>query len=98
MKMTKENAVTHDKQKHQFEMMLGAEKMAFIKYEEAGEGVLALTHTEVPEEFEGQGIGSTLVKGMFEIVRAEELKIVPECRFVAAYIRRHPVYQSLVSA
>ncbi len=96
--MTKENAVTNNKQTQQFQMALGAEKMAFIQYEETGEGVLALTHTEVPPEFEGQGIGSQLVKGMFEIVRAEELKIVPQCRFVAAYIRRHPEYQSLVAA
>ena len=66
-------------------------------YEEAGEGVLALTHTEVPEEYEGKGIGGALVKGALEIVRGEGLKIMPVCQFVSVYLRRHPEYQELVA-
>lgn len=96
-KMEKANAVGDNKQEHRFEMTLGEGKSAFIDYTAAGAGVLALTHTEVPEEFEGKGIGSALVKGAFEIIRAEGMKIVPECRFVAAYLRRHTEYQSLVA-
>ena len=94
--MSKENAVRDNKQKHRFEMTLDEGKTAFIDCTEAGEGMLAHTHTEVPEEFEGKGIGSRLVKGTFEIVQEENLKIVPTCRFVAVYLKRHPEYQSLV--
>ena len=93
----KDRAVTNNKQEQRFEMSLDDSAMAFIRYEEAGEGVLELAHTEVPDEYEGQGIGSTLVRGAFEILQAENLKIVPTCAFVAAYIRRHPEYQSLVA-
>jgi predicted GNAT family acetyltransferase len=32
-----------------------------------------------------------------EIVRDENLKIVPTCRFVSVYLRRHPEYQDLVA-
>lgn len=96
--MERENAVTNNKQKHRFEMATGEGETAFIQYTETGEGVLALTHTEVPEEFEGQGIGGALVKGTFEIVEAEGLKIVPLCSFVAAYLQRHPESQSLVAS
>ena len=92
-----ENAVTDNKQEQRFEMMLGEGKTAFIDYTKASEGVLVLTHTEVPEEFEGKGIGGNLVKGSLEIIRAEGLKIVPECRFVAVYLQRHREYQSLVA-
>ncbi len=95
--MEKENAVRDNKQKRRFEMMLGEGKTAFIQYAERGEGVLALTHTEVPEEFEGKGIGGRLVKGTLEIVQNENLKIVPVCRFVAVYLQRHPEYQSLTA-
>lgn len=95
--MEKDKAVTNNKRERRFEMPLEGGASAFIQYEEAGEGVLALAHTEVPEEYEGQGIGSALVKGAFEILRAEGLKIVPTCPFVAAYVRRHPEYQSLVA-
>ncbi|MBA3441298.1 MAG: N-acetyltransferase, partial [Pyrinomonadaceae bacterium] len=70
----------------------------FIQYAESGEGILALTHTEVPPEFEGRGVGSRLVKGTFEIVQAEGLKILPMCSFVATYLRRHPEYQQLVAS
>jgi len=95
--MTNENRVRHNKQTQQFEMELEEGKTAFIQYEEESGGILALAHTEVPEEYEGQGIGSALLKGAFQILQAENLKIVPTCPFVAAYVRRHPEYQSLVA-
>ncbi len=97
MKMEKERAVRNNKQEHRFEMMLGEGEMALIQYRQAGEGVLTLTHAEVPEEFEGRGVGNALVKGTFELVRAEGLKIIPACPFVAAYLRRHPEYRSLAA-
>lgn len=56
-----------------------------------------MTHTEVPAEFEGKGVGGALVKGALEIVRGENLKIVPTCRFVTVYLQRHPEYQELVA-
>ncbi|MGB8506995.1 MAG: GNAT family N-acetyltransferase [Pyrinomonadaceae bacterium] len=96
--MEKENPVRDNKREQRFEMTLDDGKTAFIRYEAVGAGVLALTHTEVPEEFEGKGIGGALVKKTFEIIREENLKIVPSCRFVAVYLKRHPEYQSLVAS
>jgi uncharacterized protein len=94
--MEKEKAVRDNKQESRFELTLDEDKVAFIDYTQAGEGVVALTHTEVPEEFEGKGIGNHLVKGAFEILQQENLKIVPTCSFIAAYLKRHPEYKSLV--
>lgn len=95
--MGEENKVRDNTEKRRFELPLGEGRTAFIQYAETGEGVLALTHTEVPVEFEGQGVGSALVKGAFEIVREGGAKIDPMCPFIAAYLRRHPEYQSLVA-
>jgi predicted GNAT family acetyltransferase len=95
--MDTENEVLDNKNERRFEMSLGEGKMAFIQYEETGKGVRALTHTEVPEEFEGQGIGSALVRKTFEIIQKENLKIVPACKFVAVYLKRHPEYQTLLA-
>ena len=92
-----ENEVTDNKQEDRFELALEGGQAAYVEYEEAGEGVLALTHTEVPAEFEGKGVGRALVKGALEIVRREGLKIVPVCQFVSVYLRRHPEYQELVA-
>ena len=91
------NGVRDNRQEGRFELDLEGGRMAYVEYEEAGEGVLALTHTEVPAEFEGKGVGGELVKGALEIVRGENLKIVPVCRFVSVYLRRHPEYQELVT-
>jgi predicted GNAT family acetyltransferase len=54
------------------------------------------THTEVPAEWEGQGVGSRLVKGALDDCRARGLSVTPICTFVAGYIERHPEYQDLL--
>ena len=59
-------------------------------------GVITFTHTEVPEELEGRGIGSRLVRAALDHARAEGLKVVPLCPFTAAWIKRHPDYADLV--
>lgn len=55
-----------------------------------------LTHTEVPEELAGQGIGSLLIKAVLEEVERQELTLVPLCPFVAGYIKEHPEWKKLV--
>src|SRR5215831_12008583 len=52
-------------------------------------GVITFTHTEVPPELEGHGVGSRLVRGALESARAQGLKVVPQCPFVAAYMAKH---------
>ncbi len=69
--------------------------VAFVEYERAGGGRIALLHTEVPEALSGQGVGSKLVRGTLDAVWAEGLKVVPRCGFVAAYVERHPEYRDL---
>ena len=79
-----------------FEMASGG-AVASVEYERAGEGPIALLHTEVPEALSGQGVGSKLVRGALDAVRAEGLKVAPRCGFVAAYVERHPEYRDLLA-
>ena len=76
--------------------MGGGDSTAFVEYRRAGERI-ALLHTEVPEALSGKGVGSKLVSGTLDAVRAEGLKVVPRCEFVAAYIGRHPEYRDLLA-
>lgn len=85
--------VVHNKEKERFEIDLEG-KIALIDYSEQN-GVVAMTHTEVPAEFEGKGVGGKLVKGALEIVKNENKRVRPLCAFVAAYIKRHPEYEAL---
>jgi predicted GNAT family acetyltransferase len=71
-------------------------KTAFIEYILA-QGKIYLTHTEVPKSLEGQGIGSKLVKLVLEDIQKSELKLMPLCPFVAAYIKRHPEWTKLLA-
>ena len=56
---------------------------------------IVFTHTEVPEQFEGRGIGNRLAVAALDFAREEGLRVVPRCRFIAAFIERHRAYQGL---
>jgi predicted GNAT family acetyltransferase len=51
----------------------------------------------VPAALEGQSVGSRLIKGALDNVRAQGAHTVAECSFVEAYLERHPDQQDLVA-
>lgn len=57
---------------------------------EVADGEVVFTHTVVEDEFEGRGIGSTLVAAALAEVRESGRTVVARCPFVAAHLRRHP--------
>ena len=65
-------------------------------YYKSSDGVITFVHTEVPKELGGRGIGSQLVKGALDDVRAKNLKVVAQCPFVAGYIGKHADYSNLL--
>ncbi len=67
-----------------------------VVYYRVEDGRLVLTHTEVPQELSGRGIGSRLVAGVFDLVRASHRKVVIRCPFVAAWYARHLDYGDVV--
>jgi predicted GNAT family acetyltransferase len=77
-----------------FELPLPGDELARIDYRRTGD-VLWLDHAEVPPAFEGRGVGSQLVRGALELVRARGERVVPVCGFVAAWMRRHPEFDPL---
>ena len=88
------HAVTHEPDASRF--ALSAEGLtAELVYRLSGNQIV-FTHTSVPQELEGRGIGSALVKTGLEYARQEGMEVVPLCPFVRSYIERKPEYQSLV--
>jgi len=77
-----------------FELDAGG-RVAFVVYR-MEPGAMILVHAEVPPEASGRGIGSRLVRGALEQVRALELKVVPQCPFVSAYMGKHPEFNDLL--
>lgn len=87
--------VTDNVAAHRYELAV-KDAIAFAAYRREGD-VVAFTHTIVPHELEGRGIGSRLIAGALADVRAKGLKVLPLCEFVAAYIARHPEQADLVA-
>lgn len=73
--------------RHRFEMSVEGQ-IAFVSYRRTP-GVVTLTHAEVPSALEGRGVGGELVAATLDALRAEGVKVIPRCSFVAAYMRRH---------
>lgn len=69
--------------------------VASLQYTVAGH-VLALLHTEIPEELRGSGIASTLVQTAFDWARDHHMKVDVVCPFVAAFLETHPEYSDLI--
>ena len=78
-----------------YELWLGATRAGFIQYR-SEPGAILLVHTEVDPAFEGQGLGARLVTGTLNDLRARDVKLVAQCPFVRAYLRRHREYADLV--
>lgn len=70
-------------------------RLSKIDYQLNG-GKIYYYHTEVPPELGGRGIATSMAKFALDYAREQRLGVVPLCPFVAAYIERHPDYQSLV--
>jgi predicted GNAT family acetyltransferase len=59
-------------------------------------GRISFNHTEIYDEFEGHGLGSTLASEALADARKRGLSVLPYCPFINAYIKRHPEYVDLV--
>jgi len=86
--------IEHDTKTHRFETHIDGHT-GYLEYEKQGVGVLDFTHTIVPKELGGRGVGSQLVKHGLDYAREHGFKVIPSCSFVDAYMNKHEDYQSL---
>ena len=86
--------VVNNTAKHRYELSVDGHVAA--TYYTLADGIITFVHTEVPPELGGMGIGSKLIKGALDQVRASGLKVIPQCPFVKAFIEKHAAYQDLL--
>ena len=84
-------SVRDNREELRYELVREGEVLGFLLYRIEPESVV-LVHTDVDPAYEGQGLGSVLVKGALDDLRDRGVRAVPLCPFVRAYIRRHPEY------
>jgi uncharacterized protein len=61
------------------------------------DGVMTITHTVVPEVLGGRGIAAQLTKAAFDHARTKGLKIIPQCSYVAVWVKKHIEEQDLLA-
>jgi predicted GNAT family acetyltransferase len=88
------DAIHDNVERHQFELTVDGD-LARAEYVIAGD-VITFTHTIVPPALEGRGIASRLIRHGLSEAWARGLSVVPQCPFVAAYIRKHPEWADLL--
>ena len=89
-------SVSFEAEKKQFELDIQGD-VAVIQFILNKQNTIFLTHTEVPKSLEGKGVGNKIVGETLEYIKKEDWKLAPLCPFVAAYLKRHPEYQSLLA-
>lgn len=88
-------AVRDNPSAHRLEIDLGDGSLAIAEYTLPA-GKIMFTHTEVPSQHEGKGIGTALIRYGLRQARERQLQVIPICPFFAAYIRKHPEEQDLL--
>lgn len=90
----KHDDVKHNQAEHRFEIPLGNE-LAMLVYELRGDDI-ALVHTEVPKGDRGKGVAGKLTEAALQYAKSRHQLVIPECRFVTTYLKRHPEYRENV--
>ncbi|HEX9931792.1 MAG TPA: GNAT family N-acetyltransferase [Allosphingosinicella sp.] len=88
--------VTHDEARRRFELEEDGET-GFLTYS-LQDRIIVFTHTIVPPELEGRGIGGRIVEAGLGFARECGLKVVPQCSFVRGYIERHKEHEDLLAS
>jgi uncharacterized protein len=87
--------VVRNEAAHRFELREGND-IAVLEYRLRGTDHLVLVHTGVPHRMEGRGVATLLARAALEYARAQQMRVVPLCSFVQAFLKRHPEYMDVV--
>ncbi|QEO14162.1 N-acetyltransferase [Agromyces intestinalis] len=87
--------IVRNDERHRYELRVDGDLAGFAAFREEP-GRIVFTHTVVLPAYEGRGLGSRLAESALGDAVSRGLVIVPECPFIAAYVRRHPEYAGSV--
>ena len=87
-------AVINNEKQQRFEIHTGDE-VAYLEYRYYKKDI-ALMHTFVPEALNGKGMASALAHYALEWAKTNKKPVMVYCPFVAAYLKRHPLYNDII--
>lgn len=87
--------IEHETQGNRFVARLNGQA-AKLNYQMIGD-VMNIIHTEVPEEHEGQGVASALVRAALDWARENGKKAESTCQFASGWLERHHEYDDILN-
>jgi uncharacterized protein len=89
------NPVRDNSERSRYELEIDGQ-IVFARYRRDG-ATLSILHVEAPPSLRGTGAAGRLMRGVMEIARAADAKVVPLCGYAAAWLRRHREFGRLVA-
>jgi predicted GNAT family acetyltransferase len=89
------NGVVDNPRARRFELPVGDE-IAAAYYRIDGD-LVVLTHTEVPFQLSGRGVGTRLAEAVFEEISSSGRRAVVKCPFMSRFATRHAQYARLIA-
>lgn len=96
--MAEGDAVVNEPENSRYVLKRGDEVLGELVYEHRREGEIVFTHTGIEPDAQERGLGSALVRGALDQVRASsDERVAAECPFVVRFLETHEEYQDLTA-
>jgi uncharacterized protein len=92
---TPDPAITHVAGRHRYEISVDGNRAGFTVYVDDGNQRI-FYHTEIDDQFAGQGLASKLIPAALSDTRSAGKRVVPVCPFVAKYVTRHHDFDDIL--
>ena len=89
------NEVIHEKENERFVIHADGRE-TYIEYT-MNENEINLYHTYTDPGLRGKGLAAHVVRAAFEFAKENNLKVVPTCSYVQAFIKRNDEYSELIA-
>ncbi|PPF41779.1 N-acetyltransferase [Pseudoclavibacter sp. AY1F1] len=92
------NSVQHQQDRSRFALNDGdGTELGYLSYVTTADAIV-IDHTVVDPAYQGQGLAAVLTDAALTTLGEQSaLTIVPQCPYVAAFIRKHPEFQPLTT-
>jgi predicted GNAT family acetyltransferase len=87
--------VVHNAEESRYDLLLDGQRRAYADYV-LRDGVMTFTHTVTDPAHRGNGLAAIVVGRALDDARAANLRVVPQCWYVAQFIDLHPSYADLL--
>ncbi|MEJ2113908.1 MAG: GNAT family N-acetyltransferase [Flavobacteriaceae bacterium] len=87
--------VIHEKENDRF-IIYSEGKESFIEYR-INDDEINLYHTYTDPGLRGKGLAALVVRAAFEYAKENNLKVLPTCSYVQAFIKRNDEYSALIA-